>query len=371
VAPKDVVSICFFKGRIWAAQKDTNRVWYTQAADLENPTAALIWEGYLDVRLTGEAVLGLQPVGSELFVFKRNSTEAYYYDDALETIRPIDGSAQMVGLESPRGYRLVDNNLFFVTQNKAVVVIAARQVQPISTQVDSFLRTLSVTDDANVFQADRFLLFQFKAAEQTLVFDLDTKGWYRWSSFIDGKHKQFKMQCSAYQPGRPNNWLFGAADNNTYFMDFNVFKDADEPIALTLRTAHLDHGTSYKKQSTRLLVRIAQDSPRYAASVFGAGRGAGGGDAPLPLELGDPPPATRCSAYSYTYPERLGYAFVAVGLPSYLTFTPSTRVLSGTVACSVTPIQFKMYLVSPRGARYVFDQTLLVEDLELTLEIEI
>lgn len=361
VAPNDVSTIAFFKGRVYANERDTNRLWYTSTVSLTDPAAKLTWEGYVDVRLTGDPIIGLQPVGSGLIIFKRSSMEVYYYDDALASIRPVDGSARMYGLDSSRGYLLHEDRVYFLTHDKRIVRTEAGAVAPLSTSMDSFLRTLERTDDAIVYRADQFLFFNFPTAQQTIVLDLDIGAWYRWSSFEDGRHRNFKCRCSTVEPGQPNSWVLGSSDSNTYFLDFNAVNDDGSPIKFVFQSGHNDLGTLQRKKVTRMVAKVALDGPRYAASIFGFGKGV-----PTPAT---PEPGTRCSAYSYTFPEYPGYTLLLSGLPSGLSFNIGTRTLSGTMSCTAGTFPIIAYMIDERGARYRFSLSLVIADLDITITV--
>jgi hypothetical protein len=354
-APTDVCSIAFFKGRVYAVLRDTNRIWYTTAVASTDPGLRLTWEGYIDVRRSGDPVIAIQDMGPELIVFKKGSVESYYYDDSIESIRPVEGSMQEYGLQSPRGFNLFTGQLYFFCSDRGIYQIRNRQIVPVSQQFNSFLRTIPHADDARMFRVDHYLFLTFPTSDLTVVFDLDLGAWYRWSSFVRGTDREFIATCAATQPGDANLFVLGASDSQTYFLDYNQFTDNGEPIHFLFRSNHYDHGTSNRKMAVRLVAKVALDSPRLNT------RGIGGIPVPPAPEL---PEATRCTAYSYTFSAVEGYTVGVTGLPAGLTWNAVTRTISGMVPCVAGTFPVGVYMIDSRGAHYRYTRNLIVNDFD-------
>jgi len=351
-APTNVSSVVFFKGRVYAAVKGTNRIWYTNGIASTDPGLQLAWEGFIDVRRTGDPIIALQDKGADLVVFKNSTTETYYYDDTIESIRPVEGSLQEVGLMSSRAFKLISGILFFVTNKQQVAKIENQSIQVISAWMDSFLQGLTSTSDAYLVQVDKFLLVQFPTVDQTIVFDLQNQSWYRWSDFSQNKHRMFAVNCSTYQPGGASQWILGNANGTTYFLDPQSFTDDGTLIRFSVQSLHYDHNTHNKKLAIRMTAKVALDFP--------------GKPVLKPLT---PDPVTRCSAYSFTFPdyEREGYTISVVGLPAGLTYDGTTRTISGIVPCQKGDFPIGVYMIDERGARYRFSRILTVNDFDITL----
>jgi hypothetical protein len=361
VAPVDVCSIAFFKGRLYAAVRDTNRIWYTQAVASTDPGLRLAWEGFIDVRRSGDPILAIQDMGAELIVFKRSSLESYYYDDSIESIRPVEGSLQGHGLDAPRAFKLIDEKLYFLTQNKQLAKIENRTVSILSQWVDSLFQAFRLTSDAYLVQSGKYLLVQFPTVDQTVVYDLDLGAWYRWSDFTFSKHKRLAISCSAYQPGMANHWMLGHENNSTYFLDPQSYWDDGTLIRFSVTSLHYDHGTSNRKLATRMVAKVAIDLPSLP---LGAYRGIPVPDPP------NPDPGIRCTAYTYTFPTYEGYVITATNLPAGLTYDTATQTISGTVPCQIGDFSIGVYATDERGARYRFTRTLTVADFTVTLTFE-
>ena len=96
VAPEHVSTVEAINTRIVCNQAGTNRMWYTKPASLTNPQSALEWEGYIEIDRTGEQIVGIKKIGSELYIFKERSVSAWY-DDGVTPFHPIVGSERNIG----------------------------------------------------------------------------------------------------------------------------------------------------------------------------------------------------------------------------------------------------------------------------------
>ena len=184
------------------------------------------------------------------------------------------------------------------------------------------------------------------------MFDLQNQSWYRWSDFSQNKHRMFAVNCSTYQPGGASQWILGNANGTTYFLDPQSFTDDGTLIRFSVQSLHYDHNTHNKKLAIRMTAKVALDFP--------------GKPVLKPLT---PDPATRCSAYSFTFPdyESEGYTISVVGLPAGLTYNGTTQTISGFVPCQKGDFPIKVYMTDERGARYRFNRILTVNDFDITL----
>ena len=355
-APTNVSTITTLNQRVIANEKGTNRSWFTRPPSLTNPDAAVEWEGYFEVGRNNEEVIGLDTAGGELIAFKRDMLQAYY-DDGATPYRPITGSQQKFGLASNSALAAYENGLYFVSPDRTIRRLEARAVSDISTpELARALEKLKNTGDVVVFQLEKLILFTFPTDQKTFVFDPTLNTWAQFTTNYSGSQRDFFARCATTLPAasQTNLWLIGCKDGSINFWDAASFSDAGNPITFLLRTPHQLWGTSNRKHTTRLVVRVSTEALKTA-------------DIP---DI-DFPPATRCVLYNQeiTLPE--GVTATITGLPAGFTVTQTgtTLTLAGITGsfAGVQPIQ--VILTDPSGAVFTLDKTFTVNDFDIEIGV--
>lgn len=355
-APINVSSITYLNQRVIANELGTNRFWYTAPPSLTTPTDALVWTGYLEYGRTGEDNVGVATVNGELIVFKRDQFMSFF-DDGSTPYRPITGSQHFHGLMSARAMDLFDDALFFVSPDKEIRVISNREVRSASEgDLNRELSKLRNATDAVVLRLDRHMLFTFPNEEKTFTFDPILGAWGQFSTYSAGRDRAFLARCSERLPtvGDTDSWIIGAEDSKVYYYDAGAYTDAGEPIRVLVRTPHNSWGTSYKKHTARLVMKVSTDQLRDP-ELFS-------------LEL---PDAMRCVLYyhQFTLPE--GVVVSISGLPSGLTASQTDNVLtiSGTILAFTGTATVTITVRDERGAQYSFDRPLVVSDYDIEMGV--
>lgn len=163
-----------------------------------------------------------------LWLFGGVTTEAYGNDGNVDfPFAPIRGSRMEWGIQAENSLIQADNSLFWLAQNKegGGVIVQARGFTPrivstrdIESEIDSFS---SVTDCAAYSYQKKghtFAVFNFPAADRTLVYDVSEKQWHRRKSFNIGRHRAFGHVFfnDVHIVGDYNNSNFYTYENTAY-----------------------------------------------------------------------------------------------------------------------------------------------------------
>lgn len=356
VAPTNVSTITTLNQRVIANEKGTNRFWYSRPPQLGSPDAAVEWEGYLETGRNNEEVVGLDTAGGELIAFKRDTLQAYY-DDAVTPYRPITGSQHKFGLITNSALASYENGLYFISPDRTIRRLEARAVSDISTpELGRALEKLTNTGDAIVFQIDKLILFTFPTDEKTFVFDPVLNTWTQFTTNYDGAQREFFARSATTLPAasQTNFWLVGCKDGSINFWDAASFSDAGNPIFFLLRTPHQNWGTSNRKHTTRLVIRVSTEALKVADTP----------DINFPA-------ATRCMVYSeaVTLPE--GVIATVTGLPQGFSATQvgRTLTLSGITGSFAGNQPIQIIITDARGASYTLDKVFMVNDFDIEIGV--
>jgi len=355
-APTNVSAVTTLNQRVIANEKGTNRFWFTRPPKLTAPGAAVEWEGHLEVDRNNEEIIGLETAGGELIAFKRDSMQAYY-DDGATPYRPITGSKQKYGLISNSAFTAYENGLYFVGPDRIIRRLEARAVTDISTpEIGRALEKLGNAGEAVVFQLDKLIVFTFTADQKTFVFDPVLNAWSTFTTNYSGSQKDFFARCATTLPAaaQTNMWLLGCKDGSLNFWDAAAFSDAGNPIFFSIRTPHQLWGTSNRKHTTRLVVRVSTEALK---------------DADIPeINL---PDATRCVVYNQNIDLPEGAVVTVTGLPAGFTATQTgtTLIVTGITGSFAGSQPIQITLRDARGVTYVIDKVFVVHDFDIEIGV--
>ena len=169
-----------------------------------------------------------------------------YYDAGTPAVMPfvrLSGTFIEKGVIAPRSAVIGDDTVWWLTNEKQVVVAAGYQPKRIST--DQMEREISdyptVADAIGWFQVDEghsFYWLTFPTANVTWVFDDKTKSWHKRSTYPkNGRHL---ANCYAYFDGKH---LVGSSGSSAiYKLDTEIFTDAGQPIRRVVQSREFRNG---------------------------------------------------------------------------------------------------------------------------------
>lgn len=349
VAPKNVSSIVTLNQRVIANELGTNKFWYTQPPALADATAALVWDGYVELGRNNEDIVGLAVSNGELIAFKRDILQAYY-DDATTPYKPIIGSQRKFGLINANAIASFQDATFFVTPDRVIRLLQNREISDVSTrEMELELAKIRIANTVISFELDKRVLFTFPDEDKTYVYDPLLRSWSNYTSHDNGLEKVFLATGATVLPaaGATDFWVIGGNDGNLYFWDASAYNDAGVPIRFMVRTTHFDWGSLNRKQSTRLVVKVSTEPLR---------------DEQTPAI--DFPHAVRCELYNYTVELPVGTTATITGLPAGFTTTtvPGSVNITGSTTDYTGSVQITITITDSRGAVYQLQKTFTVDD---------
>lgn len=189
-------TIVFLDGYLFVINKDTGDIYNS---DLDNP-ASWTAGNYITAEISPDLACALAKVKNYLVCFGREGIE-FFYDAANLSGSPLgrnESFYKAVGLVS--NVTSIGDTLFFTgkakNQGPRVYKLEGDSLSPISnTWVDRYLLQISSTalnSDGNALlqgfsislNGSHFYLLNHPTYDLVLVYDLDTKFWYRWD-FVD------------------------------------------------------------------------------------------------------------------------------------------------------------------------------------------
>lgn len=259
-APFAITSLTYLKGYTIASILNTQLFAYAVYGPTDPRTSPPPWSPlYQSASASPDDILCLAAGWEELFVLGRESAQSHYASgDSIVPFPPLNGSVVETGVMNSEVLQKLGNSWLFYTPHKQVVRVQGRTPTIISKPIEKLLRKMVYFDKVHSFTLfNRFYVLNFYSDNKTVVYDIETELWYQWNSWDETYtiYKRF-IGCSAAHAKAWGQQFIGDFEGNLYEMSYEITHDNLQPIRLRVRSAYIDHGTSERKFSSELGVRL-------------------------------------------------------------------------------------------------------------------
>jgi hypothetical protein len=199
-----------------------------------------------------------------------------WQEDGVTPISPLVGATSEVGIEAEYSLAQAVNTLFalvVINGKRAVVRMENRAPKIISDDIDKELQDLSTVSDANgalCFAGGlNAYVLTFPTENKAWAYDLKEGIWTKWGQWDSNfaRYNSFPIIGSCY--AKPwNKHLFQATNGNIYSQSRATYQDAGSEIRTLIRTGWVNHGTSRRKRSNRLFVKVKAYNPTSATVLL-------------------------------------------------------------------------------------------------------
>jgi len=188
----------------------------------------------------------------------------YWQEDGVTPISPLVGASTRAGLEADYSIAQADNTRFalmVLDGKRAVVRMNNRAPQIVSSDIDRELQELTTVSDANgslcfVGGLNAYML-SLPKENKAWAYDLKENIWTQWGVWNPSfaRYDRFPIVDSCFAKAWGKH-LFQAANGNIYTFSRTTYQDAGDEIRTLIRTGWINHGTSRRKRSSRLIVKV-------------------------------------------------------------------------------------------------------------------
>ena len=241
---------------VFVAQSGTNRIYNSKLGD------PLTWGAldFLTFSQTIDTLVGICKHLNYLVAFGQNSTQ-FYYDAGNPVgspLLPAQSYTSEVGCASYDSVVATNNTVLWIgtskTNGRAVYLMDGVSPIRVSTNaVDKFLEASNLTgvySYAYKFNGHTLYILTLQDTNVTLVYDLDEKMWYTWTSYLSNAENFFDPCFFAEINAVP--FCLSHSDGTLYYFDANVYQDSGQPIYCRTVTDIADNGSTHRKFYGRL-----------------------------------------------------------------------------------------------------------------------
>ena len=168
-APTEVIGFGMIDGYLLAATPTT--VQFSSPLDTTDWTAT----DFLTPESMPDGISSLQVAYREVTMFGSDSVDVYF-NDGISPFSRLDGAFIQKGVIAPNSVTRRDNFFFFLAEDKQVYILAGRDLQPISNNINREIQGYDTVSDAvgnvAVLFGKEFYILTFPTEGVTWVFDL-------------------------------------------------------------------------------------------------------------------------------------------------------------------------------------------------------
>lgn len=249
---------------------------YLIANDLDNPTiwkhsdalTPLTWSsGFAySAQSKTDAIQGLFEAKGKVFIFGESSIEPFYDSGFAIPFQRIDGGVMETGCVNPYSFGKIGSDVYLLNSERDIVYIPAGSYSPVvlSDAYASRLRELSTVNDVKTdcivsSGGRKYVLFNFKDAGITIVFDPQSNAFYEWGHWLsdENRYERFLGQSYTYSPEWNYNLIGHRSAGIIYRIEEAYKADGSDPIRHQLETGNYDFGDITKvKQIQNLQLHV-------------------------------------------------------------------------------------------------------------------
>lgn len=270
-APSEVTHIAYLDSYVLALQKNSKRVYFSDIGD------SLTWQASSFFSAVGDPdnINAMHVLNREIFLFGLKSLEVWENDGTTPFSR-VPGGFYNVGCSAPYSVIEHEGKLVWLSHENKVVQWDNGKIVTLSTPYSKRITELSYTADCrgSVFTHNgcTFFLWSFPAANTTIVYNVTTDDWSSWTIWNEDTSGYDMFPASQVLTianwgetviACPHSGLVHKLDASRYYdvIDPVIYYPAPPvwkqgQLLRRVITGHIDHGTSAKKKSKLLRLRV-------------------------------------------------------------------------------------------------------------------
>lgn len=257
-APTAVNNVTWLDGYLLADDTaNIGRVAFSSPTNIESWAASDIFTA----ETRPDAIQFMDQRWRELTIFGKDTIDVYYDDGATPFTR-LDGAYSEIGCIAKDSVQFNEGVWTWLDSNRRVSQLAGRQHRPVSTPFDDDIRDITPVSSAEAIQINegvrRFYILTFPDEDRSVTYDQSTQGWSEWGEWDSTNYvfKRFIGTTATYAKAWDLILVGDKSNGKVYRVDSSSFLDDGDNIRTLIRTGHIDHGTSNRKRSHEVRLRV-------------------------------------------------------------------------------------------------------------------
>jgi len=266
--PAKASHLAYLDGYVLANEYDTNRYKWSHAT-----LVPLVWDNagdYASASGKGDFIKSLGVYNREIYLIGGETTEVWENDGTTPFSR-VPGGFMEVGTIAPHSLVMTEQGVYFLSNDKRLMLTNGRDISRLSTPYDSDIATFpnpsDCISDKLTIRGIPYLIFHFVSAQKTLVYNEVQQNWSSWGNWnSDGDRWDRWLGNAVCACPDWNIDIVGARNSGKiYRVSTDAYDDAGAEIRVLRRTGHIDYGVLKNKRSERMRIRLKRGFGGYTS----------------------------------------------------------------------------------------------------------
>lgn len=250
--------LSFLDGYIIAIEDGTNAYHYSSILTVP------VDSGYFTKESKGDIGKTVIVDSGYIYVLGSTSSESWYNDGTTPFSR-VGNAAMGVGIAAPDSAKAINGSIFFLSDTRKVIQMAAQQYQTLSTPFDREFQNMTTVTDAIGFNmlvdGKNFYVITFPTDNKTFVYNILDQYWMQWgkwslNDYETLSYNRYFANDYVYIPTWGLHLIGSRFDGKIYKTGKDYYTDAGDPIRMLKRTGHDDNGTYLKKRVSAARLKV-------------------------------------------------------------------------------------------------------------------
>lgn len=265
-APQTASYVCWFNNRFLA--NDSGLFFSATGVNpATNEFDNYYWGGAFNPFIAEYKADNLDFIGAlsgALWCWGKESLELWN-DDGVTPLVPVPSYSSEIGLVAKYSPVAIGDNWFALIKTQGQIKVGAfMSSQPtiISDAISKQLNSYSVLEDAVGFYiftgGFSYYVLTFPTEGVTWAFDLQSKYWAKWAKWnsTSGTYDQYIGIYSTYAEKWGKFFVQSRNDSRIYSVNRDYFTDSGYPIRMEYTSGNIDHGSSVRKRSDKIMFHV-------------------------------------------------------------------------------------------------------------------
>lgn len=274
--PSGVAQIAWIDGYLLAIN-GTNKFYYSAVNE------PLSWTATDFATATGSSdiIKSILIKNREIYLLGQRTFEIWINDGENPFSRVQSGFYDNAGMVASDSIIATKTSLYWLDDKRHVVQFNGRSIEAIPSYYDKEIQRISQVQDCLADYLEilgrKFLIFNFKIAERTIVYDIELNQFYEWRTKTgEDEYKNLLFSHFVYieewniivAGHQRNEFLFSIDPLNILYTDDGTEDYPANEIKVVRRTGHLNFGTHNKKRGHKISLRLKRGQSESATSLI-------------------------------------------------------------------------------------------------------
>lgn len=232
-----------------------------QFSDVTNPVS---WSAlsYASAMRNPDSIKALKVFNRQVFLFGTQTLERWE-NDGVSPFSPAPGGFYETGIIAPDSLIRTYMGLYWLSHNRRLVRYSAENgIVQVSTPYDKEISSFSdLTDAYSIYveiNGQPFILTTFEADNRTLAYNMIQDKWSEWTYWNTGSNEDSRFLGSSYMysPLWGVHLVGSRSSSDIYYLSSSYKDDAGREIRVKKITGNIDYGTTKRKRSREVRLRI-------------------------------------------------------------------------------------------------------------------